>query len=268
MASAIQAPKTSPAPAVALPSYRQEAFARSVSARLREGATPQQLMREQQALATALSSPVFAQAMATAYAQELALHTANAEYSLSPQAALHQVQGILANRVRDAQAFEVLLGDPAFLAHAQALPVEAKQPYDIPAPKKQEIVERLSQIGDQRGAEPAVHIHAAALGHRMVHMALANIFKPNTGPLTAPLSAALAAAWPDAAPGACNSLAKHWLKARHDPAHSLADGLKENGELYLAAMASIAPKTPAVTIAAPAIAEHTIEPAPTALELH
>jgi hypothetical protein len=65
--------------------------------------------------------------------------------------------------------------------------------------------------------------------------ALANIFRPK-GVLLPSLVLALAEAWPEAQAGEIEKLAQRWLKARHDPAHSTADGLAPKGELYLEAM--------------------------------
>jgi hypothetical protein len=94
----------------------------------------------------------------------------------------------------------------------------------------------MVQPDDPAGAEPAVHVAATARGHQVTHMALANMFRPKSGSLRAPLVDALASAWPTATGEQIQTLATTWLKQRHDPAHSIADGLKPEGAIYKEAM--------------------------------
>ncbi len=263
---------TAPSPtAPAMPAHRVDAFRRAVAERTRLGAQAniaapvvmETLLREQQALVLALKDPSFESALVQAFVQELAQQQPNPAYAISEQAARAQMLGILANRVRDAQGFCALLSTPEFVAQATAeaaQPAPAPKEYDLPAGKKEEIIRRLVQPQDVDGAEPPVHVAASALGHRMVHMALANIYRPKAGGLHKPLTDALARAWPEATDQQREQLATRWLKARHDPAHSIADGLKEGGELYEEAMrrAGVA-KAPAATVTVPATAQAKVK---------
>lgn len=251
-----------------MPEYRRDAFARAVAARLREGTAVEKLVQEQRALAAALSDPAFERAMASAFIAEIKQQQPNAEYAVAPEAVLQQVKGILANRVADANGFIGLLTDPTFLAAARAeaeKPAPAAKEYDLPQAKKEEIVRRLVQANDPDGAEPAVHIAASALGQRIVHQTLANIFRPKAGNLRPELVDALARHWPEATGAELEALATSWLKARHDPAHSIADGLKVDGPLYKEAMQRIAPATALATPPVPAAKVQTPTVAPTKL---
>lgn len=272
---AVEPGTPSPAPQVApllMPTHRLDSFRASVAARLRAGDAPALLLREQQAMATALANPAFLKAMASAYAMEMNAQNPNAAYAVPVAEAERQMAVILTNRIRDAQGFAQLLGDAAFLAQATAdaqQPAPQTVPYQLPQAKAEEVIRRLVQPLDADGPEPSVHVAASAQGHREVHQALGNIFKPK-GVLRALLVHTLAEAWPDATAKQVEDLAASWLKARHDPAHSLADGLAPDGELYKEAMAraetlhtqkmqTAAPPTPvpeqatpAATIVAPA----------------
>lgn len=254
--AAPQAPQTEAAPA--LPEHRLAAFRTAVASRLRGGATPALLVREQQALCAALADPAFENAMANAFAAEMAVQQPNPDYRIGHDAALLQVKGILHNRIHDAQQFIAKLGEADFVSAALAeagQPEPLKKEYDLPPHKKEEIIRRLIQKADPDGAEPAVHVAASAQGQRQTHMALANIFRPKAGSLRAPLVDALARVWPEATGAQIEQLAVTWLKARHDPAHSVADGLKpECGELYLEAMRRVAPEqtiAPVTQVAVP-----------------
>ena len=229
---------------ISMPPYRIEAFRRAMATRVRASgtdvaATIATLLREQQAIAVALADTTFAAAMSNDFVTELKLQEPNTTYEPDVKQAGMQMEAILGNRIRDAKGFAVLLGDSAFLDSVKTLaaqPAPAARPYDLPPEKKEEIVRRLVGAQDPDGPEPLVHVAAAALGHQIVHQALANIFRPKAGHLRAPLQEALARAWPEASPEQAEMLATNWLKARHDPAHSIADGLKPGGELYVAAM--------------------------------
>ncbi len=230
-----------------MPAYRTEAFLRAVAARVREGnaagvdaqATIALVLREQQALTQALADPIFQNAMANAYVAEMKLQAPNTLYATDVEQAATQTNGILNNRIRDAKNFQALLVNADFLARVAveaAQPAPAAKPYELPPIKQEEIIRRLVQPNDPDGAEPRVHVAAAALGHQVVHQVLANIFRPKAGGLTPILAVALDKAWPEATPEQRDKLATSWLKARHDPAHSIADGLKPGGPMYVEAM--------------------------------
>jgi hypothetical protein len=251
-----------------MPAHRVEAFRRVVAARLRLSteanldpkAMVKTLVDEQQALTNALADPVFEAAMTQAFVTEM-------KGQISADMALAEVHGILKNRIRDARGFIKLLISPEFMAAAlteSAQPTPAAKEYDLPAVKKEEIIRRLVQSNDPDGAEPPVHVAASALGHSIVHMALANIYRPKAGNLREPLAQALARAWPEATPQQREQLATSWLKARHDPAHSIGDGLKEGGELYVEAMrrAGVTMPAPAVTVSVPAATLATVKTNP------
>lgn len=239
-----------------MPEYRIAAFRMAAAARLRAGVTIPTLVREQQALMLALADPDFETAMAKAFVAEMQVQQPNPEYHVSLPAAQVQVHGILNNRIRDLHGFLGLLANPEFVKTIQAeaaQPAPAAKEYDLPPSKKEEVVRRLVQDADQAGAEPAVHVDASARGQRATHMALANIFRPKAGQLRAPLVDAMARHWPEATGAELEQLATTWLKARHDPAHSIADGLKETGELYMAAIARAEQKkTPVPQVQTPA----------------
>jgi len=152
---------------------------------------------------------------------------------------MREVASILKNRVEDCKNFVTLLADVNFMESARALALQPAQPkaeYTLSPRKIEEVVRRMVQPNDPAGAEPAVHVAATARGHEVTHRALANLFRPKSGSLRAPLVDALASAWPDATGGQIQTLAQTWLKQRHDPAHSVADGLKPEGALYKEAM--------------------------------
>jgi hypothetical protein len=278
MVSAIPAPASVPlrsatitaVSAPTMPAHRLNAFRESVAARLRAGTPISTVLREQQALAVALADPNFENQMAALFVVEMRAQEPNPAYFISPLAAKRQVHGILQNRIRDCHGFIAALGDPAFIESAGLLAAQPAPPpkeYDLPPEKKQEVADRLGQPNHPAGAEPEVHIAASALGQRMVHMALARIFRPlpsrpGEQTLYEQLEAALVKAWPEATGAQLQEVTKRWLKARHDPAHSIADGLKETGEIYrLAVQLAEASRTPARQIGVPAQAPGKIRTA-------
>ena len=283
MVSAIPAPAQEPlrsaeigaVSAPAMPEHRLAAFKQVVAASLREGVTPAKLIRQQHAMAAALADPMFQNYMAAAFFVEMHTQETNPAYHISQEAAKRQTHGILQNRIRDCNGFAASLSDPQFIASATELAAQPAAPakeYDLPPNKKQEIIRRLVQPNDPAGAEPEVHVAASALGHRIVHQALANIFRPKAGALRAPLVDALARACPEATGKELEDTAAHWLKARHDPAHSIADGLKETGELYRGAVAAMeaarAPKAaPQLQVTVPAMTPEKIQAASISISL-
>lgn len=236
----VQPPQAAPV-APALPQHRIDAFRTQVAARLRAGASLALLAREQEALAATLdpaANPTFLGQMAAAFVAEMREQQPNEAYAMNADAALAEMAVILKNRTADARAFRALLADETFLAAARAeaaAPAPAAKPYALPPAKIEEAVRRLVQESDPAGAEPSIHVEAAAMGQRMVHQALANMFRPK-GTLLPYLTLALAQAWPEATAGEITNLAQGWLKARHDPAHSTADGMAPGGEIYTQAM--------------------------------
>ena len=232
-----------PAPVASAPaSSRVDTFRHTIAARFRAGVAPATLVREQTALLVALQEQPFVNAMAAAYATERDAQTNNPALVTPLSEATRHIEAILKNRVQDTQQNLQLLADPAFLAAAQqeaAQPAPATTPFALSAEKKEEVIRRLVQPQDVGGAEPSVHVAGYALGQRITHQTLANIFRP-TGDKTVlrtPLIAALTLAWPEAPQTEITQLAEGWLKARHDAAHSTADGLAEpNGEFYVEAI--------------------------------
>lgn len=236
---------------ITIPDYRVAAFRQQVAARLRvaaaAGVTPEMalavLVREQQAMACALSQEKFAEAVTDEFIRQMAAELkqadpSHAKYVPTIAQAQQQVAGILANRMHDAEQFVLLLSQLEFVAAAgaeSAQPEPAPKPYALPPIKQEEAIRRLVQPGDPAGAEPAVHVMASAIGQSIVHKALANMWSPK-GALLQPLKDALKQAWPEAPELEINTVAARWLKARHDPAHSIADGLAEGGPLYEEAM--------------------------------
>ena len=229
-----------------MPLDRMVAFQRSVADRLRSAAAQgigeqpviAQVVAEQVALAKAVADPSFITAMTMAYQLEMRNQNPNPAYAVSSDEAQRAVMSILRNRIADIQQFVRMLGDDGFIAATRAeaaQPAPAAKPYQLPERKINEVVRRLVQPMDVAGAEPAIHVASSAIGHEITHRALANTFRP-MGPLRAHLVHALATAWPQASGEALEQLAGSWLKARHDPAHAVADGQKIGGVIYTPAM--------------------------------
>ena len=226
-----------------MPVDRMEAFRKTVADRLRDGRTAGHkddeiivaVANEQRAIAQAIATEDFICKMTHAFMNDM-------EKLKSPvphDEAMREMRSILKNRIEDCKNFVKLLADETFMEGARTLavqpPVPAKE-YTLSARKIEETVRRLVQPNDLAGAEPAVHVAASARGHEVTHRALANMFRPKAGSLRAPLVDALATAWPQATGEQIQHLAHTWLKQRHDPAHSVADGLKPEGEIYKEAM--------------------------------
>lgn len=190
---------------------------------------------EQRVIATAIHSDAFRAAMADAYAQELA----QLQTVASLPEARRETDSIINNRVADCQNFIHLLRQPDFIASVYVEMAQRPKPkgeYKLSAKKIEEEVNNILYKADGT-AQPAVHVAMSARGHRVGHKALAEMFKPQTGILRAPMIAAIAHAAPNYSGAQIEALATDWLKARHDPAHSITDALAENGEIYARAMA-------------------------------
>jgi hypothetical protein len=245
-AASFAAPNLAVAP-VALPTSmpldRMEAFRKTVANRLRDGRVAGlkdddvivAIATEQRAIAQAISTEDFACKMTHAFMNDM-------EALKSPvphDEAMREVKSILKNRAEDCKNFVALLANESFRESASALASQPAQPpkeYTLSARKIEETIRRLVQPNDPAGAEPAVHVAASARGHEVTHRALANMFRPKAGSLRAPLVDALTTAWPTATGEQIQHLAQTWLKQRHDPAHSVADGLKSDGAIYKEAM--------------------------------
>lgn len=219
-----------------MPADRMAAFRKAVANRLRaangqlQAEIIVQIASEQAAIAKALVDPKFIEATTAAYAQELTLLSSNIPLA----EAKREVESIFKNRVADCKGFVAALGQPDFMnavVAEAAQPAAEVKPYALPARKIEETVRRLYQPNDPDGAEPAVHTAASARGQQVTHQALANLFRPS-GVLRAPLVNALTTASPKMTGEQVQALAGSWLKARHDPAHSIADALKPGGEIY------------------------------------
>jgi hypothetical protein len=219
------------------------AFRTSVANRVREaraagkpeGDIVLAVANEQRAIAQAISTADFSCKMTHAYLQEMAALQA----PIAHDDAQREVNSIIKNRIEDCKNFVALLDHPAFLTAMRAeasQPAKPKTEYKLSTRKIEEVIRRFVQPNDPAGAEPAVHVAMTARGHQVGHMALANMFRPKAGSLRAPLVDALATAWPQASGEQIQQLAQTWLKARHDPAHSIADALKPEGDIYREAM--------------------------------
>ena len=226
-----------------MPQDRMQAFSKTVANRLRDGRVAGQkdddiivaIANEQRAIAQAIATEDFACKMTHAFMNDM-------EALKSPvphDEAMREVRSILKNRIEDCKNFVKLLADSNFMESTRALaaqPAEPAKEFTLSPRKIEETVRRLVQPNDPAGAEPAVHVAASARGHEVTHRALANMFRPKAGSLRAPLVDALATAWPTATGEQIQALAQTWLKQRHDPAHSVADGLKPEGAIYKEAM--------------------------------
>ena len=219
---------------------------------------------EQRVIATAIHSDAFRAAMADAYAQELAQQQT---VSSLPEAR-RETDSIINNRVADCQNFIHLLRQPDFIASVYAEMAQRPKPkgeYKLSAKKIEEEVNNILYKADGT-AQPAVHVAMSARGHRVGHKALAEMFKPKTGILRAPMIAAITHSAPNYSGAQIEALATDWLKARHDPAHSITDALMENGEIYTRAMAlaeqkqgeALARQLPATVTTAPRIVQGTV----------
>lgn len=227
---------TQAAPA-ALPEHRAEAFRHAVAARLRAGADVVTLRREQLALIGALTDDKLLNIMAAAFSDEMKNQMPSATDLLKPQEALDLLNEVLLNRKLDARNYVALLSDPAFVASAQQ---EAQQPapaattFTLSKEKSETIVNRLVQPDHPQGPEPMIHVLGPAIGHRMVHQALADMFKQET--VKAEMLKSLARQAPNMQAGALDAFGDSWLNDRHNAAHEVAKGLASSGTLYQDAM--------------------------------
>jgi hypothetical protein len=226
-----------------MPQDRMEAFRKTVANRLRDGRALGQkdddivvaIANEQRVIAQAIATEDFTCKMTHAFMNDMAALKSPVPHD----EAMREMKSILKNRIEDCKNFVKLLADASFMESTRALaaqPAEPKKEFTLSARKIEEVIRRMVQPNDPAGAEPAVHVAATARGHEVTHRALANMFRPKSGSLRAPLVDALATAWPTATGEQIQTLAQTWLKQRHDPAHSVADGLKPDGAIYKEAM--------------------------------
>lgn len=229
-----------------VPQHREDAFARMLARRVREavsagekpGDVATHVSQEKFALAQVLSSETFREAMAEAFQRAVAAEQPNPDYHVTLDEARREVTSILKNRAADARHYVELLKDPNYLQSAiaqfEGKPVDATT-FTLPDAKQEEIIRRLVQPDDKDGAEPAVHVAASAYGQRLVHAALARLFAEPA------IEQLLAQQWKEHLPTLSEAqaaqLASEWLNARKGPAEAVAQGLKESGDLYRAAMA-------------------------------
>jgi hypothetical protein len=189
----------------------------------------EQLAREHEALAGALQGDgAFGAAFTHALTQALNAKLTDPASHVPASEIARGVQGILKNRAADAQLSAALLRAPEFLTTIDALKTQLHSG-DLPAGKLEEITRRLVQPADPAGAEPPVHVTASALGHYLLHQALAEVFEPAKGPLTRSLQTALLQAHPQMMPERAALVARGWLHDRFVAARGIADAMAPEG---------------------------------------
>lgn len=168
------------------------------------------------------------------FAHQIELETAkiipSPDYAIPHEESMRSARNILTNRVREEEQFITLLSDPAFLQEVKGT-TPATGSTAMPAGKVEEIAARLVQENDPNGPEGATHVLAGAIGHRLLHEALAASYAPN-GPLAAPLIEGLRAGLPNASPEELLTIANSWLHDRYHPAKAVADAMKYDGAAY------------------------------------
>lgn len=219
-----------------IPPYRERLFTIGVGERLREGVAQGQneaqvvsaIARERTALAAAIESEAFRDAFARAYS--------TAHNALMPQAPVNGEQArsatddIVKNRANDARQLAHLVTQPDFLERARNAPPKPAQ-YALPPEKMTEMVSRFAAEGSSYGIDARIHNQQSMAGHRIGHLALAQIYAEN-GPLHATLVQGLKAQLPGMDDAAIAQLANDWLEARRDPAVATAAQLTDGGAVY------------------------------------
>jgi len=145
------------------------------------------------------------------------------------------VIAIMQNRIADETAAAALLRDPQFLQSIDTLKTGITQG-DLPAGKVEEIARRFVQPNDEAGAEPPIHVTAGAIGHHVLHYALAQIFEPSHGPLVAPLTQEIVAQSPGINPQRAELLARGWLNDRFVAARGVTNTTAPDGEAHQLAL--------------------------------
>ena len=230
-----------------MPPARRRAFQYALAQRLRDAMVQQQptadifvrAQREQQALAAAVLEPAVIDAATAVLFAAMMQGIANPAQRISEDSARRSVLSIMRNRAQDASLFSQLLAQQDFQAETLALArrdgaLPAMPP--LPTGKVEEVTARAVQPDHPAGAEPAVHVMATHLGHRLVHDALARMFSVS-GPLLAPLMQTLRRHLPEVSDRDIQRLAAEWLQARETPARALTASLTEGGEIYQKSMA-------------------------------
>ena len=223
-----------------IPAHRLKSFAQSIAYRFSDSENPlltqQAIAKEQKIFAELLKQKTVIDAAVVSLQHALnSLLPAN--HHIEQDMLRVSVEGIFANRARDAIQFSSIIFTPDFLALVRSLnknPTQAKP--TLTAEKQQEIIDRLVQSHDMRGAEPPIHVLASAIGHRITHEALQSMFAPH-GKLYHALHAALQKSLPDYTESQCARIVQGWLAARKDAAIAVTDTVKQDGAALTTAMA-------------------------------
>lgn len=235
-----QAPAADAPPLLPIPPYRERLFTIGVGERLREGAakgeseaqTLAHIAQERTAIAAAIDSEDFRDAFARAYEQA---HNARMPQApVSAAQARHATDDIIKNRANDARQLTQLITQPNFMARARTAPAKPVN-YELPAEKITEMISRFTAEGSRYGIDARIHNQQSMEGHRIGHLALADIYAAN-GPLHAPFTQTLKAQLPNMDDAAINALASDWLEARREPAQATAEQLAEGGHVYTQVM--------------------------------
>lgn len=223
-----------------IPAHRLKSFAQSIADRFSDNENPllaqQAIANEQNIFAELLSRDAVINA-----GTEALQHSLNRllppEHHIEKAMLRMSVEGIFANRACDAKQFASIIYTPDFLALVRSLNKNSKQlEPTLTAEKQQEIIDRLVQSHDMRGAEPPIHVLASAIGHRITHEALQSMFAPH-GKLYHALHSALQKALPDYSESQCTRIVQSWLAARKDAAIAVTNTLKQDGAALTNAMA-------------------------------
>ncbi len=222
-----------------MPTHRLEAFARIVAVRASTAQDKHMLYktvaREQEALAAILRTQDIATVAARSLQEALNAKLPSTHH-ITEAMALQSVEGIFANRAKDAKAFAGMMATDAMHTLIEGM---ARKPREasavLPPAKQQELIDRLVQAQDVRGAEPPVHVLASAVGQRLMHEALAEMFDEK-GALAKMLVGRLQKALPEQTEHACASLAHGWLAARRNAAVAVAESMAQDNPILMRAM--------------------------------
>lgn len=249
-----QAPAVTSPPLAPIPPYRQRQFILGVGERLRDGAakgiSEQQtfaaIAQERTAIAAAIESEPFHDAFARAYEQAHNARTPQAPVSHAQ--ARHATDDIIKNRANDARQLAQLITQADFIEQARNAPPKPAQ-YELPPEKIEEMVARFTAENSSFGIDARIHNQQSMEGHRVGHLALAEVYAHN-GPLHGVLAAALKNQLPAMDEAAVQALANDWLEARRVPALATAEQLTDRGRVYQQVMqrSDVAAATPAPTV--------------------
>ena len=231
-------------PPFALPLHKQAKLAADAAVWLaqaqRTGATESsvmhQLASEHDALAAALDPHrPFSGTMAQCLHKAINAQLRHPDAHIPEAEIARGIIGILQNRIADEKASAALLRDPQFLSSIATLKSHTAQG-TLPPGKIEEIARRLLQPNDEAGAEPPIHVTAGALGHYIIHAALAEIFEPNQGPLVRPLQQAILSQSPHMPAERADTLARQWLQDRYMAAQGVTHTTAPGGEAHQQAL--------------------------------